>query len=528
MVNLSITTEQVQKSLTGLNPNKATGPDGIPPRLLKELSNVLSIPIAMIMNKSIQEGMLPSNWKTAHVVPIFKKGKKNLAGNYRPVSLTSVTCKVLETLVREKLIDHLDENNLITDSQHGFVGGRSCSTNLLAVLDIWTEIIEGDGAVDTIYLDFAKAFDTVPHERLLHKLRGLGIQGAILEWIRSFLSDRTQKVVIDGEESEWRDVASGIPQGSVLGPLLFVCFVNDLPDIVTSSVYLFADDTKLFNKVPDYKTTVQEDLDQLQEWSDKWQLRFNADKCKVMHLGKQTAPTDYTMTSAGKTVTLKQTNIEKDLGVNVDSELSFESHVYIQTKKANKLLGMIRRTFSQLDKVSLPLLYKAIVRPHLEYCNVTWHPRWKKEGDALEAIQRRATKQIPSLRDSDYTDRLKMLKLPSLYYRRARGDMIECFKYLSGTYKVDTNFLLMDQNRTRGHSRKLKKLSAQKPCRSTFFSRRITNAWNALPESVISSPTLNTFKSRLDKEWNNHHYCLNIDWYKNPSNFRVNECKSMK
>ena len=501
IADMSVTIEDVRKNLDALNPNKAIGPDEIRPRLLKELAAVLAGPIAIIMNKSIQEGNLPLIWKKANVVPIFKKGKKNMSGNYWPVSLTSVTCKILEGLVRQKLVEHLTDNNLVTDYQHGFVSGRSCSTNLLAVLDAWTETLENEGCVDTVYLDFAKAFNTVPHERLLRKLSGLGVHGKILTWIRSFLSGRTQRVIVDGEESEWKDVVSGIPQRSVLGPMLFVCFVNDLPNAVTSSVLLFADDTKIFTEVPVNQQTLQQDLDKLQIWSNEWQLRFNATKCKVIHLGKKSDPASYSMTSDGKAVTLETIQMEKDLGVNVDADLVFDQHVAIQTKKANKLLGMLRRSFTTLDEESLPLLYKAMVRPHLEYCNVAWQPKWKKEREELEAIQHRATKLIPTLKDFAYPDRLKALSLPSLYYRKARGDMIECFKYISGMYKVSTNFIPLDSNSsTRGHSKKLKKLSAQKSCRAEFFTRRITNAWNSLPEGVISAPTLNDLQCNLSND----------------------------
>ena len=280
---------------------------------------------------------------------------------------------------------------------------------MLAGLDAWTETLENEGCVDTVYLDFAKAFDAVPHEWLLHKLTGLGVHGKILTWIRSFLSGRTQRVIVDGEESEWKDVVSGIPQGSVLGPILFVCFVNDLPSVVTSRVLLFADDTKIFTEVPVNQQTLQQDLDKLQIWSNEWQLRFNATKCKVMHLGKQSDPASYSMTSDGKAVTLKTIQMEKDLGVNVDADLVFDQHVAVLTKKANKLLGMLRRSFTPLDEELLPLLCKAIVRPHLEYCNVAWQPKWKKEREELKAIQHRATKLIPTLKNFAYPDTLKAL-----------------------------------------------------------------------------------------------------------------------
>ena len=205
------------------------------------------------------------------------------------------------------------------------------------------------------------------------------------------------------------------------------------------------------------------------------------------------------------------------MGVNVDADLKFTEHVQIQTTKANKLLGMIRRTFGFIDDVTLPLLYRAIVRPHLEYCNTVWHPKWKKELEDLESIQRRATKLVPGLKDKQYPDRLKAMKLPSLYYRRARGDMIECFKYLSGMYKVSTEFLELDTREgSRGHSRKLNKCAAKKPCRSNFFNRRITNAWNSLPEEVVMAPSIDAFKSRLDKTWKDYHYVQDSEWYKNP------------
>jgi hypothetical protein len=516
LLYLTISAEEVVKQLQKQNPNKATGPDNIPPRLLKELAEVLGDPIAMIMNKSIQEGQLPTIWKKAHVVPIFKKGKKNVPGNYRPVSLTSVTCKVMESLVREKLIKHLNKNSLISNSQHGFVGGRSCSTNLLATLDAWTETLEDGGCVDAIYLDFAKAFDTVPHERLLEKLKGMGVQGKVLQWIRSFLSDRVQKVIVEGEESGWRDVVSGIPQGSVLGPMLFICFINDLPEEVTSEVFVFADDTKLFARVPEKAKELQQDLDSLQKWSDKWQLRFNTSKCKVMHLGKQKDPHTYYMERDERPAALETTSVEKDLGVNVDEDLNFEEHVETQTSKATKLLGMIRRTFTHIDDVTLPLLYKAIVRPHLEYCNTVWHPKSKRQAETLEAVQHRATKLVPNLKEKEYEERLRALSLPSLYYRRARGDMIECYKYMSGIYNVSSSFLEVDTGSTRGHSKKLKKKTATKACRCKYFSRRITNAWNSLPEEVVSAPTMNTFKSRLDKAWKEYHYVTNTDWYTIP------------
>ena len=181
------------------------------------------------------------------MTPIHKKGAKVIPGNYRPVSLTSVVGKMMESIVRDSLVDHMMSHNLFCDAQHGFVPGRSCMTQLLVTLELWSELLDSGAPIDVIYLDFRKAFDTVPHQRLIRKLKAYGITGKLLNWISDFLSGREQRVVVNGNLSSWASILSGIPQGSVLGPILFVVFINDLPDVVRSSVKIFADDTKLFH-----------------------------------------------------------------------------------------------------------------------------------------------------------------------------------------------------------------------------------------------------------------------------------------
>lgn len=232
-----------------------------------------------------------------------------------------------------------------------------------------------------------------------------------------------------------------------------------------------------------------------------------------MHMGNQQESVVYSMCEKGAEVPLEIIEVEKDLGVNVDNRLSFKQHILVQTQKATRLVFLIRRSFTYLDAVTLPLLYKSIVRPHLEYCNVVWQPHFKKDCELLEAVQHRATKLVPSLRNKTYEERLKILDLPSLYYRRARGDVIECYKYMSHTYNTEPNFFEKECSSTRGHMFKLKKHRSQKLCRQHFFSNRVTNAWNRLPEHVVSAPTLNSFKNRLDKLWKPYKFCTNLDWY---------------
>ena len=418
-------------------------------------------------------------------------------------SLTSIIGKILESLVRDAIVEHMSTRGLFCDAQHGFVPGRSCITQLLIVMEHWTKAIDEGVPVDAVYLDFQKAFDTVPHERLLRKLSAYGIRGQILDWIRDFLSYRRQRVIINGTASDWTSVLSGIPQGSVLGPTLFVCFINDLPTTVSSTIQIFADDTKIYRTLRNYSdfTALQDDLTSLKNWSDKWQLHFNASKCKILHLGYNNLHHSYQMGESE----LEITRAEKDLGVFIDDELKFHHHINIATNKANKILGLIRHTFNNLDIISLPLLYKTLVRPHLEYANVIWNPRFAMDIAEVEKVQRRATKLIPQLSHLPYEERLKFIGLPSLKYRRLRFDMIQLYKILTNKERLDPDifFELHQYSATRGHTMKLRKPRARTSLRSSTFSHRVINTWNALPQYIINASTTNIFKGLLDNHLSN-------------------------
>ena len=268
----------MQKLLKNLKKGKAAGPDDIPTILLSETAEALALPVSIIFRKSLDEGQLPNIWKKAKVTPIFKKGSRASANNYRPVSLTCILCKVMETLIRNRVLNHMQQNRLICKEQHGFTPGRSCVTQLLDTLDCWTETLDNGGAIDAIYMDFRKAFDSVPHRRLLHKTNSHGIQGLVLKWIEAFLGDRSQQVFVNGSKSQEGRVTSGIPQGSVLGPILFVIYINDLPNQVESEVCIFADDTKLFTQSNNEKAreVLQADLDMLHQWSVAWLLNLHS------------------------------------------------------------------------------------------------------------------------------------------------------------------------------------------------------------------------------------------------------------
>ena len=422
---LVVTPEMVAKKIKAMKDNKSPGVDGIPPKLLKETVEQISIPLARVFNLSLKEGVVPFEWKEANIIPLFKKGSRNKSENYRPVSLTSVICKLLERLIKDHMVDFLVKHKLLNSSQHGFLKARSCLTNMLCFLEEITKWIDMGSPVDIIYLDFQKAFDKVPHQRLLLKLKAHGIGDSISDWIEQWLTDRRQRVVVDGEVSNWKSVLSGVPQGSVLGPILFLIYINDLDDSITSNVMKFADDTKLFRKVntDGDKQHLQNDLDILEKWSEKWQMLFNFGKCKSLHTGHGNLDVNYKM---GDTV-LGTTVKEKDLGVTISADMKVSEQCGIAASKGNQILGLITRNITYKGKKLIIPLYKAIVRHHLEYCIQAWRPYRKKDIDTLERIQRRATKMNPELRDLSYEERLKECGLTTLETRRLRGNQIDVF-----------------------------------------------------------------------------------------------------
>ena len=306
--NIQITEQSVYKQLQKLNTSKSPGPDKLHAKVLYEVKNTITLPLCLIYKKSMSESQLPSAWKKAHVAPIFKKGSRSKVENYRPVSLTSICCKTLERIIRDPLIEHLENQGLLSKDQHGFRQKRSCITQLLEVMEIWTNLYDQGIPWDTIYMDFAKAFDRVPHNRLIAKARSLGIRGNLLKWIANFLEDRKQRVVLGNSASSWAKVTSGIPQGSVLGPILFVIYINDLPNEVKSYIKIFADDTKIFRAIRSMSDIqgLQADINKLIAWSLKWQLHFNNNKCKTIHYGQNNPNHTYSVDNTALCMTKRK------------------------------------------------------------------------------------------------------------------------------------------------------------------------------------------------------------------------------
>ena len=505
--SLRVTDDMIHKKILALNVNKSCGPDEIHPRILKQLVDFISEPLAVLFNRTMEGGCIPQDWKVAYVSPMFKNGARNKAENYRPISLTSIVCKLMESFIKETIMAHMNAENLLSSKQHGFINGRSTTTQLLSYLDTCIETMVNGGVVDAIYFDFAKAFDTVPHKRLLRKLSAYGINGNILEWIKAFLSDRRQIVKVNGVKSDEASVLSGIPQGSVLGPILFIIYINDLPEVVNSDTYLFADDTKILRHVANQEDALQLQLDinSLELWSRKWLLKFHPRKCHVLTLGKFHNIT-YTHRYTLHQQELEHVFEQKDLGVTLDAELRFDEHISAKVKKANSIVGLIRRNFSYLDGLLFKKLFTTFVRPHLEYCQAVWSPYLKKHKRLLESVQRRATKLVDGLHQLSYSERLKKLDLPSLVYRRARGDMIEVFKHFHfyDKHTLAERFTPRFRSSRRHDYQLLRKASKdgiRGPQTNSFYFRTV-KTWNELPKEVVHAIDVNEFKKQLDQAWN--------------------------
>ncbi len=453
-----------------------------------------------IFNASLKDGEVPVDWRRANVTPIYKKGAKSDPGNFRPVSLTSVCCKLMERLVKDKLIEHFLDNNLILPSQHGFLPSKSCATNLLEFFEVATQAVDNGDPFDIVFLDFAKAFDKVPVAALLVKLEALGVSGELLRWIETWLKDRVQRVVLNGEASSWEAVLSGMPQGSILGPVLFIVHINDI-DLVLKMITLlrkFADDTKLGQVVGTVEQVqrLQQALDALITWADQWGMEFNIKKCKVMHMGHNNPKNNYNM----KGQVLESTKEEKDIGVMISEDLRPSAQVAKAAKTAAAILSQLTRAFHYRDRHVFVRLYKQYVLPHLEFSSVVWSPWTAADRATLEKVQIRMIKMVTGLKGQTYEERLAELGMFSLEERRHQADMIQVYKIVHGHDHVDGSHWFrhvsgdIHMTRSAGDSLNLVQSRSRLDLRRNFFSQRVVDLWNRVPPSIKRAPNTASFK----------------------------------
>ena len=535
MPDITFGEEGIFKLLNNVNPNKAGGPDHIPARFLKETAREIAPMYSHLFQQSYNQGQLPKSWKHAVVCPIFKKGQKSLPENYRPVSLTAIPCKLMEHIIVSQVWSHLNKHNIITSKQHGFRSGMSCETQLLEALEDWSRIMDkGSSQIDVIVLDFSKAFDMVPHQRLIQKINSYGITGKTQHWINSFLSSRTHQVLVNGSSSDIQPVISGVPQGTVLGPLLFLTYINDIETNLDSTIRLFADDSAIYREIDtiDDSLTLQKDLFKLQEWADKWQMNFNVKKCKTLRITRRTknrinftylmstpsTPSPGTIVSTQVLQTAKEVlhvkppnrnfspldeiTSDRYLGVILDNKLSFNPHVDTITRKATNLLNLCRRNLHMCSPQIKEIAYKSLIRPHLEYASPAWNPHTSRNIDKIEAVQRRAARFVLSNYnygpDAHLSHQIThQLHWLPLQHRRTVYDLSTFFKIRNDL--INIQFPSTVQVSPRHDNRYLHIQSQHSEAYKYHFFTRTIRIWNILPNSIVTASTLNSFKSQTVK-----------------------------
>ena len=506
MESLEINPAMVKEEIKKLKRFSSPGPDGIANVVLIEACEELAGPLSKIFQQSIQQSTVPLDWRSANVTPVHKGGTKKSVANYRPISLTSTISKILESIIRSAIMSHLLVNNLIKSSQHGFMRKKSCLTNLLHALEEVTSILDDGDCVDILYLDFSKAFDKVQHQRLLSKMRAMNIDDKVLAWVKAWLSNRSQRVVLNGKASNSIPVPCSVGQGTVLGPLIFIIFIDDIDECIESLLALilkFADDTKIIKRIRSQaeNNEMQVIINNLSNWAKKWQMYFNVDKCKILHLGRNNPKFQYLMDG----VLIKAAESERDLGVVMDCSAKPSLQCAKAAMKANQVLGQLLRTFQCRNKDVLTQLFKVFVRPHLEYAVQAWSPYTMKDIDLLEKVQRRMVRQISGIKGT-YEEKLVQIGLTTLQDRRERGDCIEIFKMMKGFTNVDQTIWFDKILRTEGPQTRLSAdpwalelKPARLDLRKNFFSIRAVHSWNALPFAIKQSTTINQFKNSYDK-----------------------------
>lgn len=502
MPDISISVGGVQKLLSTLQIGKACGPDDLKPIVLKNLSVQIAPLVTKLFQKSLDTGTIPSDWTKANVTPLFKKGDKSNPANYRPISLTCVLCKLMEHIVASNITKHFQVNNILYHLQHGFRSKRSCETQLIGLVeDLSRNLIQGH-QTDLILLDFSKAFDKVNHLKLLYKLHQHGIQNNTLQWVKSFLIGRRQSVLVNGEKSDEVPVTSGVPQGSVLGPLLFLLYINDLPENIISQVRLFADDTAIYITVNNNRDqTLQEDLNRLQKWEHTWDMEFNPSKCTVINITRSKHPHKTSYTLHGQT--LATVSDAKYLGVCITSDLSWNKHINQVTTTASQTLNFIKRNIPTKHHIIRQFAYKTLVRPQLEYCSSVWSPHTQQNIHKIEMVQRRAARWVTSDNShySSVTSMLEKLGWRSLGNRRCDSRLLMFYKIVHGLVAVPMPQYVLPTTRLTRHMHPLSFRQIQTPCnyyKCSFYPATIV-LWNSLPANVAQAPTLDQFRQGVTK-----------------------------
>lgn len=492
--------ELVSNALSDLVPKLSMGPDGIPPWFLHTFRLILGVPLSNLFNNVMVSGVIPSEWKLARVVPIHKKGSKRDVRNYRPISMLCSCSRVMEGIVDKLLYTYLSDHHYISPSQHGFRSGRSTVSQLLETLDDWTKALDEGKKLDALYIDISKAFDTVSHPKLLHKLNQMGITGNLLRFFSCYLHGRHQFVDIDGCRSDLSVVGSGVPQGSSLGPRLFLLYMNDITTVLNDVVCkMYADDAKLY-----YTFTNNDDVEPRRieingiiRWANDNQLNIAFEKCNVLHFGCGNPCLEFLLGDK----TIIAVNKIRDLGVQISNTLKPSEHCWEIASVCFRMINIIFASFTIRDPWFLRKLFVVFVRTKLEYACEVWSPVLVRDIDILERVQRSFTKRIPGFYNLAYDDRLLRLELESLELRRQRQDLVMLYKIANHIIDIefDSMFEWATGLQTRGHSLRIQIPRCRLNIRKSFFACRVVPFWNALPDYLVNATSVVVFKRKIQQ-----------------------------
>lgn len=510
---LEFVVNDIIEAIEKMNSNAASGPDEIPVCLLKNCKESLAYPIHMIWSSSFETGIVPDFYKFSNVAPLYKKGSHTSPENYRPISLTSHIIKIFERILRKKIIQYLEVNNIICTNQHGFQTGSSCLTQLLHHFDDVIESLGNHCDFDSIYLDYAKAFDKVDHKLLLKKLHLYKLHPKIIKWIQSFLMDRSQTVVINGHSSYSSKILSGVPQGTVLGPILFLIFINDMELCINHSIIrCFADDTRISKSIISQSdvSLLQDDLNNIIEWSNKNNMSLHKDKfeyvCQKYNKNNTLSElpffSEYFTYNVSDEIFLTPINQVRDLGVLVSSNMSWSPHIKSIADKARQKAAWVLSVFHTRSSSIMLSLYKSMIRSILEYCCPLWNPTKISDIQELENVQNVFTSHIFEMKEVDYWLRLKHLSLMSLQRRRERYIILHMWKILHHHTRNDLNIQFSLRPRF-GYQAIVPHIRNCSRAIQTIYDSSFAvigpKLWNTIPYILNTNTDFNSFKNRISK-----------------------------
>jgi hypothetical protein len=501
--DIVVTEQEVLDLIKNIVVSKSAGADGVTAKLLKEAGRAIVPSLTRLFNLALEKSKFPLAWKKANVTPIFKKDDRTKINNYRPVSLLSCTSKLFERVIFKHLFNFLKDNQCISLKQSGFMPGDSTVLQLTHLYHLFQEALENQKDVRVVFCDISKAFDRVWHQGLIQKLGNCGIGGNLLALFQNYLSDRQQRVVIDGQESSWLDIKAGVPQGSVLGPLMFLIYINDITTVVESDIRLFADDTTLYVNVDNPDTAsraLNRDLEKMGQWAEQWLIKFSPPKSVTLNISRKRNKLRKPQLLFGGQ-TLKEVSSHKHLGLTLTENLTWNEHIDNIAVSANKLLDILNAYKYKLDRKTLEKIYFTYIRPKLEYSAITWDNIPQYLVDVLENVQLRAAKIISGA--TSRTSRIliyRELCWETLAERRRQQRLVTFYKIINGLapqYLVDTLPESQDQVYNLRNADRLPNFIARTSSFQNSFFPKTIHEWNNLPLDIRNSPTLNIFKNKI-------------------------------